>query len=55
MTTVVPIHVEGDSAYVYLFGENEAHGVAKTISVDANLDINHEGEVIGIEILGWPI
>ena len=53
-TPEIPVAVDGDMAYIFLFGQNEAHSVAGSIEVTAYLDINHEGRVIGVEVFGWP-
>lgn len=44
-------------AYIYLRGPVDRAGVALTTEVDAalNLDYDHEGRVVGIEIMAtWP-
>ncbi len=50
---------EADAAYVYLTDHIADGGVAYTASVDApdlrdgvHVDVNHAGEVVGIELLG---
>ncbi|GAA4962103.1 uncharacterized protein YuzE [Nonomuraea thailandensis] len=48
---------EAGAAYVYLRGPVPAGGAARTVPVDAlvNLDYDPEGRVIGIEIIAkWP-
>lgn len=45
------------AAYVYLRGAIPPGGAARTVPVDAtvNLDLDAEGQVIGIEIIAdWP-
>ena len=39
------------AAYLYL---HEQAPIARTITVHANLDLDNDGNVVGIEILGWP-
>jgi uncharacterized protein YuzE len=53
---VVPVAVDNETAvaYIWLHGENEAHGISRTIEATAYLDINGDGEVVGVEIIGWP-
>ncbi|UGT44126.1 DUF2283 domain-containing protein [Nocardia yamanashiensis] len=48
-----------DAAYIYLAHEILPGGVAKTVSVDpmtiggmVNLDLDAEGRIVGIEVLG---
>ncbi|WP_067721400.1 DUF2283 domain-containing protein [Nocardia yamanashiensis] len=48
-----------DAAYIYLTHEILPGGVAKTVSVDpmtiggmVNLDLDAEGRIVGIEVLG---
>lgn len=48
---------QAEAMYVYLHGPTSPGGVARTIEVDAtvNLDLDAGGRVIGIEIIGsWP-
>lgn len=42
------------TAYVFLTPENTAGRIARTVSVNAMLDIDPQGNVVGIEILQWP-
>jgi uncharacterized protein YuzE len=48
-----------DAAYIYMNGDIEAGGVAKTYCCDPlevngqiNLDFDHENRLVGIEVLG---
>ncbi|MER7503538.1 DUF2283 domain-containing protein [Nonomuraea pusilla] len=49
---------EAGAAYVYLRGPIVDGGVAETVEVEGamvNLDLDEDGRVIGIEIIGrWP-
>ncbi|MGW4422562.1 DUF2283 domain-containing protein [Streptosporangium sp. NPDC004631] len=48
---------QAGATYVYLHGPIPPGGVARTVEVDAtvNLDLDADGRVIGIEILAaWP-
>lgn len=48
---------QAGATYVYLDDPTSPGGVARTVEVDAtvNLDLDADGRVIGIEILGaWP-
>ena len=49
---------EADAAYIYLANEILSGGVARTVSVDpqdiggmVNLDLDHEGRIIGLEVM----
>lgn len=46
-----------EAAYVYLRGPIPPNGVARTVTAEGamvNLDLDADGRVIGIEILGLP-
>lgn len=55
--TLNPDAIDEDSlvgaAYINIMQE-EITPPVKTVSVECNLDVDEEGNVIGIEILNWP-
>ena len=53
----IPIDIDEvlGTAYVFLTPEGTAQRVAKTLSVEAYLDLDDDGNVVGIEILDWPV
>jgi uncharacterized protein YuzE len=51
----IKMTVDVDMAYLYLEPKaDEPNSVAKTIPVQANLDLDKNGKVIGIEVFDWP-
>lgn len=56
-TPRVEYDAEANAAYIYLVQEILSGGVARTVSIDpregmmVNLDLDSEGQIIGIEVL----
>lgn len=50
----VSVDEQAEAGYIRLGFKKEGE-VLTTLSAHANLDVNERGQVVGIEILDWPV
>lgn len=50
----VKIDPSAKAAYISINHPQGDEGVSQTVPVSANLDLDANGHVVGIEILDWP-